>query len=72
MPTDNVYTMFPNKTRVEYDGVPITFTKQGDGSIRWEFTRTIGAVRLDGIADSIEHAEARAKELIDNFKGVGR
>lgn len=69
--TNNVHQLFPNKTRVTHNGVQITVTRETDGTASWEFTQPMKSLRMTGASESVEAAQARARELIDNFSKAG-
>lgn len=65
----NVVQLFP-KTHVEViNGVRVTFTKNDDGTVSWEFVKPVTALRLTGSGESLEIAKSRAMATIHLLPG---
>lgn len=50
-------------------GVSVTFIRNSDGTVSWEFVKPVGALRMTGTAESMEIARSRAESLIRTFPG---
>jgi hypothetical protein len=69
MQHSNVVQLFPNRSTETIHGVRVTFIRQEDGTVSWEFTKPVGALRMTGSGDDMDTARARAASVLAQFPG---